>query len=149
MSDKDKKELLISLLKDVTKETLENIVVEKQVEIVELKEKIEEDAEKVDFYESAMGSDSLIEMSAVAKILNFYAMGRNKLFSYLRNKRILRYNNEPYQEYQNRGYFEVREQAVDLPYGETMINRKSMVTQKGLDYIRKILLEDGYGYNNQ
>lgn len=93
-------------------------------------------------------SNSTMEMAAVAKVLNYKGLGRNKLFEILRNEKIVRYNNEPYQEYIDRGYFEVIEQEVSNNYGGTLINRKPVVTQKGIDYIRKVLDKLGYEYAN-
>jgi anti-repressor protein len=98
---------------------------------------------KADFWDTAMGSDRLTEMSAAAKILNFRDMGRNKLFEYLRDGNILRENNEPYQKYVDAGYFKVIEQTVKTG-NYTIINNKTMVTQKGLDYISKLLKGDKY-----
>jgi phage antirepressor YoqD-like protein len=103
---------------------------------------------KADMWDIAMASDTLHEMSAVAKILNFRNMGRNKIFQYLKAKDILRYNNEPYQRYVDGGYFKVVEQSFDIGDG-VGINRKPMVTQKGLEYIGKLLLEDGYAINER
>ena len=101
---------------------------------------------KAEFFEMAMGSDRLTEMAAVAKILNFREMGRNRLFEYLRDRNVLRDNNEPYQRYVDSGCFKVIEQTVKTG-SYTIINNKTMVTQKGLDYIRKLLKEDKYEPN--
>jgi anti-repressor protein len=90
-----------------------------------------------------MGSDRLTEMAAVAKILNFRDMGRNNLFEYLREKSVLRESNEPYQKYVDSGYFKVIEQTIKTG-SYTIINNKTMVTQKGLDFIRKMLKGDDY-----
>ena len=73
-------------------------------------------------------------------------MGRNRLFEYLRDRNVLRYNNEPFQKYVDASYFKVIEQTVrtgDYP----IINNKTMVTQRGLEYIGKLLREDGYEPN--
>jgi len=103
---------------------------------------------KVMAYDIAMGTNRLIEMSAVAKVLSFRNMGRNNLFEYLKDKRILRYNNEPYQNYVDAGYFKVVRQTYSIPgYGGDGIYDKTMVTQKGVDYIGKLLTEDGYERN--
>jgi phage antirepressor YoqD-like protein len=59
----------------------------------------------------------------------------------------MRNRNEPYQRYVSSGYFKVIEQKVELPNGDIYINRKPVVFQKGLDFIRKLLLEAGYEYN--
>jgi anti-repressor protein len=98
---------------------------------------------KAEFWETAMGSDRLTEMAAVAKILNFRDMGRNNLFEYLREKSVLRESNEPYQKYVDSGYFKVIEQTIKTG-SYTIINNKTMVTQKGLDFIRKMLKGDDY-----
>lgn len=93
-------------------------------------------------------SDESIEMSAVAKILNYKGLGRNKIFEILRGMKVLRYNNEPYQEYIERGYFDVIVQEVQTSYGTTT-NRKPVVKQKGVDFIRKKLDELGYENANR
>lgn len=102
---------------------------------------------KAIMWETAMGSDRLEEMSAVAKILNFRDMGRNRLFEYLRDRNVLRPNNEPYQKYVDAGYFKMIEQTVKVGGDYTIINNKTMVTQRGLEYIGKLLREDGYEPN--
>lgn len=122
-------------------------LVDAEMEIEAINHKINHDLmPKVEMYQAVMDSTDLHEMSAVAKILNFRNMGRNNLFAYLQNKNILRYNNEPYQQYVNNGNFEIKEESYDKGYG-MRIYRKTMVTQKGLEYIRKLLLEDGYELN--
>ena len=93
-------------------------------------------------------SDESIEMSAVAKILNYKGLGRNKIFEILRDMKVLRYNNEPYQEYIERGYFDVIVQEVQTSYGTTT-NRKPVVKQKGVDFIRKKLDEMGHENANR
>ena len=122
----------------------ENIIEAYQKTLEEKERQLAEVEPKAKLWEIAMGSDRLEEMSAVAKILNFKDMGRNKLFEYLRDRNILRYNNEPYQRYVDAGYFKIIEQTVKVGNSYTIINNKTMVTQKGLDYIAKLLLEDGY-----
>lgn len=59
-------------------------------------------------------STDKMEMSAVAKILNYPGLGRNKIFKILREIKVLRYNNEPYQSYIDSGHFDVIEQEVNL-----------------------------------
>jgi phage antirepressor YoqD-like protein len=103
---------------------------------------------KVECYDIMVSSESLFEMSAVAKIINFKGFGRNNLFEYLRHKKIMRYNNEPYQDFVDRKYFKVVEQNYSQG-GRNQINRKTMATQKGIDYITKILLQDGYELNDR
>lgn len=78
-------------------------------------------------------------MGHVAKVLGIRGVGRNRLFSLLRDKKVLDKNNIPYQNYVDLGYFRVLEQKYSVPSGETKINIKTMVFQKGIDFIlRKI-----------
>ena len=66
-------------------------------------------------------------------------MGRNNLFSLLRDEKVFDRNNIPYQQYVDCVYFRVLEQKYTVPSGETKINIKTMVFQRGIDFIgRKI-----------
>ena len=93
---------------------------------------------KADFYDAVAGSKTAIEMGSVAKVLNFKGVGRNKLFEILRDERILQSDNIPYQKYIDNGWFRTIEQKYSKD-GETYINIKTLVYQKGVDGIRKIL----------
>lgn len=147
MEDKEK---FLAMIRGVSKEDLLELLQDVTRKVDELEKKIGEDAEKVEFYDAVTQSEDQIEMSAVAKILNFKDMGRNKMFEFLRGRGVLRRNNEPYQEYVDREYFKVIEQKVTLPGTNiTLINRKTVVYQTGLDYIRKLLLEAGCEYNDK
>lgn len=119
-----------------------------QEALVNANNQIEVYKPKAELYEITMGSDALFEMSAVAKTINFKGMGRNNLFQYLRSKEILRYNDEPYQKYVDNGCFKIIKQSYKVN-GEERINKKTMTTQKGIDYIVKLLLGDGYECNDR
>lgn len=94
---------------------------------------------KEEFFDAVTDSKDAIDIGQVAKVLNFSGIGRNKLFEILRNNGILKQNNEPYQKYIDCGYFRVVEQKYEARPGEIRINIKTLVFQKGVDYIRKIL----------
>ena len=94
---------------------------------------------KVDFYDTVTKSDEWMEMSEVAKLLNYKRVGRNKIFNILRENKILRKNNQPYQEYVDRGCFKLIEQVYTTTYGDTRISYKTVISQKGLDYIKKVI----------
>lgn len=104
--------------------------------------KLEEDTERMrpkeEFYDAVAGSKTAIEMAAVAKVLNFKGVGRNKLFEILRDERVLQSDNIPYQKYIDNGWFRTIEQKYSKD-GETYINIKTLVYQKGVDGIRKII----------
>jgi anti-repressor protein len=71
-----------------------------------------------------------------AKILDL-SFGRNTLFRILREKGILGCGNIPYQQFFERGYFKlhIKVRQNQSGYSDTV----PLVTDKGLDFIRKIL----------
>jgi anti-repressor protein len=93
---------------------------------------------KAEFYDAVTGASTAISIGECAKVLNM-GIGQNKLFAFLRDKNILMHNNIPYQSYQDQGWFRVIEQKYTKPNGETHINLKTVVFQKGVDGIRKLL----------
>jgi len=120
---------------------LQNLLLEKSNQLIKAKEEIKSLQPKAEFYDDVIGSEDWSEMTQIAKVLNFPYYGRNRIFKKLRKEKILRYNNEPIQEFVDRGYFRLIEQKFILPYGSIKINYKTVVSQKGLDFIRKILRE--------
>lgn len=96
-------------------------------------------APKADFYDAVTGSDDCIDMAAAAKTLAIKGIGRTKLFKFLRDHKILQNNNQPYQEQVDAGRFRVIESKWTDGNGDTHINLKTVVYQKGLDYIRKLI----------
>ena len=95
---------------------------------------------KADFFDAVTDSKTAIPIGDVAKILDI-GIGRNKLFEFLRQKNILTADNRPYQKYIDSGYFRVIEQKYEVN-GEVRINIKTLVFQKGIDWIRKQLVKE-------
>lgn len=85
-------------------------------------------------------SQDTIDIGNCAKVLN-RRIGRNNLFEFLRNKKVLQADNIPYQKYIDSGYFRVIESKFVTPTGETKICLKTVVFQKGVAYINKLLKE--------
>ena len=102
----------------------------------------EEMKPKAEFFDAVTDSKDAIPMADVAKVLDM-GIGRNKLFIFLRNNGVLQADNRPYQRYIDNGWFRTIEQKYDKGYGETGINIKTLVFQKGVDGIRKLLLKEG------
>ena len=94
---------------------------------------------KAEFYDAVASSKKTMSMAEVAKVLNVPGMGQNNLFAKLREKKILMANNNPYQIYVTKGYFKLIEQKFNKPSGSVCLGFKTVVYQKGLDFIRKIL----------
>ena len=105
-----------------------------------------EQAPKVEFYDDVVDSRDALPMAMVAKTLNM-GIGRNKLFSFLRGKKVLRWNNEPYQDFVEKGWFRCVESKYTKPNGDVCVNIKTVVLQKGLDGIRKLLKRYNAGNN--
>lgn len=114
-------------------------------ELARLKDQIAVDAPKVAFFDQVTDSTDAVDMAEVAKVLNYSAIGRNKLFEILRCENILMGNNLPYQRFIDMGLFRVVESKFVTASGETHINMKTVVYQKGIDYIRQIINK----YTNQ
>lgn len=103
--------------------------------ILSLEEERQKLIPKAEAYDTFMDASNLQPMNDVAKCLG---IGRNKLFALLRKKKIIRSNNTPYQEYIDRGYFEVKEKPIKM--GDASFNyAQTFVTAKGVDYIARIV----------
>ena len=99
---------------------------------------IAEQTPKAEFFDAVADSKDAVPMLEVAKVLGIKGMGRNNLFEFLRQEKVLMNNNIPYQRYQDLGYFRVIEQKYTKNY-EECINFKTLVYQKGVDFIRKLI----------
>lgn len=117
------------------------LALEQAKQIQALNSRIEEDKPKVEFFDAVADSKDAISIGEVAKTLNM-GIGRNRLFEILRNKNILQADNIPYQKYIDAGYFRVIEQKYTRPDGETHISLKTLVYQKGLNYIRRVVEQE-------
>lgn len=103
----------------------------------------EEMKPKAEFYDTVTESKDTMEIGEVAKVLNC-GIGRNKLFKILRKEKILMDSNLPYAAYMGRGYFDVVECPKNIKDDGPSVFLKTVVYQKGVDYIRKLLKKKGY-----
>lgn len=93
---------------------------------------------KADTYDMIMASDDTFSMNQVAKQIG---MGEYHLFAYLRGKKVLFYegtDNVPYERFRKNGCFKV----IDTVSPDGKSHSTTRVTQKGIDYICKILRKD-------
>lgn len=102
---------------------------------------IKNQAEQLTIWKRIEKSDSWYDYAEAAKMLNYKKVGRNILLAIMRDHGLFRSNNEPYQEYVDRGYFKVTPVYIE-EIDETKL--KPLISTSGLDYIRKLL--DGEGY---
>ena len=107
--------------------------------IAELTQIVEQQKPKAEFYDCVTGSKDTVDMKECAKVINFRGWGRNKIFELLRQKDVLDRGNQPYQRYCDMQYFRIIESKYVLPTGEVKISLKTVVYQRGLDFIRKLI----------
>jgi anti-repressor protein len=107
-----------------------------QEEKEQLAIEVKANAPKVEFYDQVTGSSTCFPMGDVAKVCNL-GIGRNIMFAFLRDINVLMTNNTPYQKYIDCGYFRVIESKYNKPNGDVAINLKTVVFQKGIDFIIK------------
>lgn len=105
-----------------------------------LKELEEKNKKFQQFYDDLLNTEGLMDINTVGKELE---IGEHKLFKYLRNKKILFYNSEhtnvPYERFRNEDKFKVKKVLCrDGKYRDS-----TLVTNKGLEYIRKQMRKDG------
>lgn len=110
----------------------QNIIQQKDKQIEEMKPKAE-------FFDAVADSKTAISMNEVAKVLAIKGFGRNNMFEFLRNEKILDRYNVPYQRYVDAGWFRVIEQKY-MKNGEQQVTTKTLVYQKGVDGIRKKIM---------
>lgn len=99
---------------------------------------IEEMKPKADFYDVVTSSNGGIDLGTASKVLKL-GYGRTTLFKNLRERGVLMKNNMPYQERVDSGWFQVVETSWSKPNGDSHIYCKTLVLQKGLDGIRRLL----------
>lgn len=110
--------------------------------ITSLNDKIAQLAPKAEFFDAVAGSKDAITMGEAAKVLDL-GIGRNELFEFLRRKKVLQSDNIPYQKYIDAGYFRTIEQKYTVN-DSVRINIKTLVYQRGLDFIRRKWNEEVY-----
>lgn len=116
----------------------------KLVEAEEEKERmllaIEEKTKLINQIESANNSILVRDVAKIAS-KNGIIIGERKLYQKLRDWKLLMKGNIPYQEYIDRGYFEIIERTVETS-NKTLLSKTTMVTGKGQTYIIKRLLKE-------
>lgn len=92
--------------------------------------------EKDDFIDNVIGvSEKCISFADFSRLtFDKYGLGRNKLISTLRELKVLKKNNTPYQQFMNNGYFEVEEGTIN---GKLCLTTR--VTPKGQEWLVKKL----------
>lgn len=100
--------------------------------IKKLELQIEDQKPMVEFAATVTKSCDNILMRDMAKLLcdQNINIGEKRLYKLLRNNGILMDDNTPYQSYVDRGYFYIKENTFNTPYGQKL-NKTTLVTPKG------------------
>ena len=94
-------------------------------------------------YNHYINSDGWFKMSEVAGKLNIHGMGRNKIFSILRERHILDRRNLPYRQFIESGMFMIKD--TDIMVGDRIKTvSTTFVSKKGQVFIEKLLRKMGY-----
>ena len=94
-------------------------------------------------YNRYINSDGWFKMSEVAGKLNIHGMGRNKIFSILRERHILDRRNLPYRQFIESGMFMIKD--TDIMVGDRIKTvSTTFVSKKGQVFIEKLLRKLGY-----
>ena len=94
-------------------------------------------------YNHYINSDGWFKMSEVAGKLNIHGMGRNKIFSILRERHILDRRNLPYRQFIESGMFMIKD--TDIMVGDRIKTvSTTFVSKKGQVFIEKLLRKLGY-----
>lgn len=94
---------------------------------------------KAEFYDAVTQSNSEISISEASKLLGL-GYGSVTLFKKLREKGvIMKGSRTPYQQYIDNGWFRVVQTKYTSSTFEVKISLKTVVYQRGLDSIRKLL----------
>lgn len=118
----------------------QKIIEEKNKIIEKNQKKLAKQQPLVDFAVHVSQSKDTIDMGTMAKIAKNEQIdiGRNRLIKWLKDKKILRYNNAPYQKYIQRGYFDVIEVEKETSWGSRFYP-KTVITGKGQLWLIKKL----------
>lgn len=92
------------------------------LELSQALEKIEIDKPKIDCYDRVMNTEGLLSIEDFAKIYKEkLKLGRNKVYKYLRDIKVLQNNNLPYQKYMK--FFEIKENTIKVNNKEILVKK--------------------------
>ena len=112
-----------------------------QEERMRLEAQIEADAPKVELAEQCLMAKNSIRLGDFCKVLyeeEHLEIGRHRLFSFLRERKVLQANNLPYQSYMERGWFDVINLTV-CSGNDTAAYPATRITPKGQMGVLRLL----------
>lgn len=141
----DTPEDIINRAKDILKLTLEekdNLIENQRIKLVKAKEMVTKLKPYYEITRHIIDRENLFGLERVAKIIhdNNNKIGRNTFIGLLRDLKILKTDNTPYQKFLNSGHFKVKIKKVSK-YDEFSYIPVTLVTGKGLVYLTNRVLK--------
>ena len=99
---------------------------------------------KADFYDAVADTGDTFSIGETAKLLQFARMGPNNLMNFLRTFGYLMQGNVAKQEFIEKGYFKLAEHIYEFTDGSYRMSLTTRVRQKGLEFIRTLLIAAGH-----
>ena len=97
-------------------------------------------AQVVEMRPKAALHDAIVDATghhSIAEAAKLLGTGQKRLFALLREKDVLNARNVPYQEFQDRGYLEIKEKPIHMGHLGDVLNSQTFVTGKGLAWIQR------------
>jgi anti-repressor protein len=114
-------------------------LLESKKEEQRLRLEAEANKDKVEFADQLLDTTNAIDFKTAAKAMHL-DFGRNTLFAKCRELGLIDRNNQPYQEFIDRGYFVLIETSYLHPKtGDRILTTKTLVTAKGQQFLLKKL----------
>ena len=144
ISNTDIRQLISALSQKLDEVEEKEKTIKAQSEKISAQDKAIEIAQpKIAFHDFFMESNEWMGMDKIAKELAIPNFGRNLMFLFLRDKKVLQNNrkhwNMPYQEYVDRGYFRITKAIIDKGSFYEYPSYQTLVSNKGMMFIKKII----------
>lgn len=124
------------------------LLVERQVKLLEAV--VEEQKPKVELWEKFCDTEGLTSIGSFAKIMliefNSNVLGRNDIFQYLRDKKVVNKGNVAYKKYVDRGLCVIKKTTHRVSDGKLMTFETTLLTPKGAEWLLRKIEKDSFSW---
>ena len=136
------KQLIVAVERNEQLEAEHKVLVTENAHVKTLNQELVPKAQALDVLTN---SDSFFTVDEVSKMIAFEHMGQHKLFAFLRKVGVLIDSYTPYQRYVNARFVKAFERSyTDRKTGVKSNYSQIKFSQKGINYIIRLLLQNGY-----
>lgn len=116
------------------------------INLKDTKEEVEKKAEELDEVKEepvlrVSSRDSTLSMDELSAKLNLSDFGRNKMMKFLRDHKVLKKSNKPYQAYISNGWFSVATSRWTRPTGEEVVDLVSRFNPDKISNLKRWILK--------